>query len=262
MTNIDKIGLGTYKLNGNICTTIVEKALRIGYRTIDTADLYKNHCEISQGIKNSEVSRDEICLISKIKLQDIKKNRIKESIDKIIKELDINSIDIILLHGPLEKNKNISSWKSLMEIKNNNIVDQIGVSNYSIQDIENITSSTSFSEQPYLNQIELHPYNINTRKQLVSYCKNKNIIMQAYCGLVGGEKMNDIKLIEIAKKYNISIPQLLLKWGLNNGFYQIPKTSNMDHLKENISSNVYINFEDINMDIFNDNYFIFKQWNI
>lgn len=259
---LDKLGLGTYKLIGDDCSNMVYNALRMGYRTIDSADLYNNHQEIIKGIKNSEIPRDEICLISKIKLQDIKKNNIEKSIDKILIETNSSNIDILLLHGPVNDIINETAWKTLIKLKDENIIEEIGVSNYSISNIDYLINNSSV--KPFLNQIEINPF--NNRFKLAHYCQKNDIIVQAYCGLTNGIKLNDALLNNISGKYGISVAQLLLLWGYNQTYYQIPKTSNINHLRENYNitykSNIKIESCDIDsLNNLNENFCIFKKWN-
>lgn len=214
MANLDKIGLGTYRLKGEKCYHAVLNALKIGYRTIDTAELYSNHDQIARAIKDSGIERDKIFLISKIHNNDQVSFRVKEGFDKILKELETDYLDLILLHAPTPQYTH--SWKILQELKGKNYVRYIGVSNFRIGELKNLDTT------PYLNQIEVNPFNI--RKELTTYCKENNIIVQSYAPLTK------------AKKIDIINPSLMLNWSLSNGYYTIPCSSNIDHLKENFNT--------------------------
>lgn len=149
------VGLGTYKLQDGICTQIIKSGLELGYRQIDTAQLYHNHTNIAQGISLSKIPREDIFIISKIHNSNIKKLKISESIDMIKKELETDYIDLILLHNPVKNYQ--KAWEELIRCKEHQGIKNIGVSNFDICDLENIISQTNI--YPYLNQIELNIFN-------------------------------------------------------------------------------------------------------
>jgi methylglyoxal/glyoxal reductase len=222
--NIDKIGFGTYKIKSK---EIIKKAIKIGYRTIDTADLYNNHQEIRDAIKESGYNRNEFFIVSKIKNKDQVNGTVKEAIYKI---LDIfEYIDLLLLHAPMSSF--IDSWKILENEYKNNKIKKIGVSNFRIDELRLLLKTCKI--KPYLNQIEISPF--NTRYELTKFCKDNDIIVQAYSSLTRGFKLKkDIKNIEIIKqKYKLSTCQILLKWAYDSGYYIIPMSTNYDHMKEN-----------------------------
>lgn len=244
MAEFNKIGLGTYKLLGDKCIGIISDALIIGYRTIDTAVLYNNHTSIKYGIYRSGISRKEIHLTSKINNETQKTGKIKESIDEILKELGTDYLDHLLLHSPID-NLILSSWKMLEEAYNAKKVLHIGVSNFESNDLDILLKNSTV--KPYINQFEISPF--NTRDGLVKYCNENNIKIQAYGSLTRNKKLNENKFKNICEKINknlsekISCCQILLKWALQSGYCVIPKTENIDHLRENLQCQ---NLNDIN----------------
>ena len=244
------IGLGTYKLQGEQCIDIIKTGLELGYRQIDTAQLYHNHIEISTGIKMSNIPREDIFLISKIHNTNIKKLKIAESIDLIKKELDTEYIDLILLHNPV-KNYELA-YEELLRCKNHCNIKNIGVSNFDINNLNNIISKTNIT--PYLNQVELNLF--NQKKELIDFHNNNNIITQSHTTLTNGDLLYDNKLLNLANSLNITPPQVMFHYVLNQNIGIIPKTTNKKHLLENLNllnNNYIIN----NVDSFDIKYKIY-----
>ena len=246
------VGLGTYKLQDEICTQIVKTGLELGYRQIDTAQLYHNHINISQGISLSGVHREDIFIISKIHNSNIKKLKISESIDVIKKELDTDYIDLILLHNPV-KNYNLA-WKELIRCKEHMGIKNIGVSNFNINDLENIINQTNIF--PYLNQIELNIF--NQQKKLIDYHNSKKIITQSHTTLTKSNLLNDMSLIEFSKILKITPSELMYKYVLDQGIGILPRTSDQEHLVsnykliENLDKKIFdFNFNQNNIDLIN-----------
>lgn len=218
-------GLGTYKLSGILCYNIVYNAIKMGYRMIDTALLYKNHIEIGNALHDSmrdfSIKREELFIISKIDLKSIKKELITESVDIILKELKLDYIDCILLHNPLtdsnSNKKNISNWIKLEEEVEKKRVKYIGVSNYSVKHLEELLLTARII--PYVNQIEISPF--LKRKELVNYCKINNIKIMAHRSLLGGYYTDEKQIYK------------LLSWAVYNEYHPIPMTTNIEHLEEN-----------------------------
>lgn len=208
--DLDRIGFGTYRIKDK---DIIKSALQIGYRTLDTAILYKNHNIISQAIKESNIPRNQLFIISKISSKSQKSNKILDDYQDMIR--NFGYIDLILLHAPV-KNKYIESWKILEDLYLEKKVRYIGVSNFRIFELEELKKCRV---KPYLNQIEVNPY--CTRTKLVKYCQDNGIIIQAYSSLKN--KIGDIS----AEK--------LLKWALYKGYYIIPMSSNREHMKQNLN---------------------------
>ena len=231
------IGIGTFRLKGDVVYDITLSALKNGYNHIDTAKLYGNEREIGRAIKNSTIDRSKIFITTKIWIDDILKGnqRIIKSICNSLQKLDVDYIDLVLLHAPIQE-KLIESWKTLeniylgqiLELKNK--VRYIGVSNYNICHLNTILQQCSV--KPYVNQIEISPY--LSRKKLIKYCKNNDIKIVAHTSLTKGIKFNDEKLIKLSNKTKVSIPLLLLCWARSKNFVVLPRTSNLDHLVDNL----------------------------
>jgi diketogulonate reductase-like aldo/keto reductase len=252
----DKVGIGTYKLVGEECVSIVYEALKNGYRTIDTATLYKNQEEIMKAINLSGIPRDEIYISTKILDKTQKNETLEEELETMI--TIFGKLNQVLLHSPVV-NKFINSYKVLEKYKRDGKILNIGVSNFKINDLEVLLEECEI--KPYLNQFEVNPY--CTRSELVNYCKNKGIIVQAFASLVIGRKFDDPKLIKMSEQTDIPMYKLLLKWALYNNIYVIPKpvtiqqvVQNLEILSDKICLNQHILSE---LDQFNEDYYTIKK---
>jgi diketogulonate reductase-like aldo/keto reductase len=258
---LQPIGIGTYKLNNSECSDIITHAINIGYRVIDTAQLYKNHQAISTGINKTNVKRAELFITSKIHINDILNGNTESACHKILTELQIDYVDLLLLHAPVSKEQNIKAWQVLERLHDSGYVRFIGVSNYRINELQELLSIAKI--KPFCNQIEISPY--NTRLDLVKFCRENKIIIQAYSSLTRGNKLNSTTIIELSKKYKVTPAQLLLKWAIQNDYYVIPKTTNKIHLLENFNvankDFPIISFSDMAvLNKLNENYYTIKHY--
>lgn len=232
------IGYGTYRLK-NPYTNILY-ALRLGYRSIDTASLYQNEVEVGKAIKDSGIPREEIFLTTKVKLADLLKG--EEGIRSVVKlslERLNTYIDLLLLHVPTNNLR--ENWQTLISLQSSQ-VRRIGVSNFDIKHLEQLSG-----EVPYANQIELSPF--LPRKELVSYCQKLGIKIIAHSSLTKGRKLNDQRLIVLSQNKGTTPAQLLLSWAVSQGFAVIPMSSNKDHIKENLIIPL-----DLQMETFDEEY--------
>ena len=254
MAEYQLIGLGTYRLQDELCTNIVKYGLELGYRQIDTAQLYHNHHEIFNGIKLSGISREDIFIISKIHNKNIKKLKISESIDLIKKELDTNYMDLILLHNPVKNYEN--AWEELIRVKTHMNVKHIGVSNFDIEHLEKILLKTNI--KPFLNQIELNIF--NQRKKLIAYNELHGIHTQSHTTLAKSNLLNNSDLISISELVGLEPPDTMFKFILDMDIGILFKTSNLSHLEHNYKLNKMKKIFDI--DFYNRNKDILKKIDI
>jgi diketogulonate reductase-like aldo/keto reductase len=237
-----QISFGTYRL-GDKTYTSLEHAFISGYRSIDTASLYKNEHFIGQYLNENQINRDELWITSKLnpKIFINTNDDIIKSINKTLEDLNTKYLDLYLIHCPKEEHI-IKCWDILESYYKQGIFKHIGVSNFDINHIEIIKN---FSTIPiYTNQIELSPF--IKRPKLINYMNDNNIIISAHSSLAKGEKFSDITIQNISKKYNKTPAQIMLKWALINNYYIMPRSSNEQHIKENLLLDFEINDEDIN----------------
>lgn len=222
------ISLGTYRLRGEDCINIVSTGLELGYRQIDTAELYKNHKEVAQGIDKSKIPRTDIFITSKIFNQNISKIKISESLDKMLKELNTDYLDLVLLHNPV-KNYQLA-WEELIRIKSHFNIKYIGTSNFAIKHIDLIKEKTGYT--PYLNQIELSIFN-QPSHTLIEYHKSNNIIIQAHSIYTNNSLLSNYLLNKYSNKLNIPPHKLMLKYLSDLDIKIVTGTTNIINLKNN-----------------------------
>ncbi len=226
------LGLGTYSLTGDTCKNAVKSALSQGYRLIDTAHMYGNEREIGEAIRESNVPREEIFVITKIYPGTQFANpeqAIQESLDK----LDIGYIDMMLLHHPGAND--VKAYKAIEKFVEQGKIRSIGLSNWYIEEIDGFIEQVNI--KPSLIQNEIHPY--YQEQRVVPYMHELGIVMQAWYPLGGrgytGALLSDSAITVIAENHGVSTAQVILRWHLQRGVVAIPGSSNPAHILENIS---------------------------
>jgi len=220
-------GLGVWQMeNGKETEQAITWALEAGYRLIDTAALYRNEESVGKAIRDSGIPRKEIFVTTKLKNGD--HDDPESAFETSLKKLDIEYIDLYLIHWPVpEKRK--ESWKILEKILESGKVKAIGVSNYTIQHLEELFSISEVI--PSVNQVEFHPFLY--QKELLEFCNKHNIVFEAYSPLTQGYRLNDPTIVATAEKYKKTPAQILIRWGLQHGVVSIPKSSKKERILEN-----------------------------
>lgn len=229
---IPSIGFGTSLITGDECIQVIKKAIEVGYRHIDTASAYKNELEIGYAIKKSNVNREELFITSKVWKDSMGYENTLKSFDTTLKNLNVQYVDLFLIHWPKNNDDklNIETWKALEKIYKEGKAKNIGVSNFLKQHLEIILNNCNII--PTVNQIEFHPGLI--RKETIDFCKENNIVLEAWAPLGKGKMLNSETLINIAKKYNKSVAQLCLKWCLQNEVIPLPKSEKEERMRQNL----------------------------
>ncbi|MGW8043004.1 aldo/keto reductase [Staphylococcus shinii] len=222
---IPQIGFGTYKLSGVSGMHAIVSALNQGYRLLDTAYNYENEGTVGKAIEQSHVSRDQIIVTSKLpgRYQDY--NAAMIAIQESIYRLNVEYIDLYLIHWPNPRHgKFIEAWQAMIDARNAGLIKSIGVCNFLPEHIETLEQETGVL--PSVNQIELHPY--FNQQDMISYHNEKGIITQAWSPLCrASEVINDKDIEVIAEKYDKTIPQIILRWHIQNGVVPIPKATSI-----------------------------------
>lgn len=226
---IPQFGLGTFRLSPDEAENAVYFALLHGYRHIDTANFYLNEKAVGRGIKKSGVPREEIFLTSKVFPGYYKK--IHEVVDETLKRLDVEYLDLFLLHKPFGNVK--VAWKALEEEVKRGRIKSIGVSNFLIKDIDKLLEYAEI--KPVLNQIENHPYNLESK--LREHHQKLGIKIEAWypLGSMNSKLMGEPIFDELATKYNKSKVQIILRWQIQIGNIVIPGSKNEAHILDNIN---------------------------
>jgi 2,5-diketo-D-gluconate reductase B len=221
------IGLGTWKLSGSECTQSIRDALELGYRHIDTADMYQNHAAIAKGIKG--FPREQLYIVSKIVEESLDPVNVASTCERLLKELETHYLDLLLIHWPSTSIPAQQTLNEMLKLKNRGLIRDIGVSNFMLPDLQEIENQ----HFPILaNQIELHPY--LQENELVKYCQKHKIIVVAYRPIQRAEVNQEILLQKLGNKYGKTPVQITLRWLFQRNIVSIPKATSKEHLKENL----------------------------
>lgn len=222
-------GLGVYQARrGRKTQEAVLVALKAGYRLIDTASMYENEEDVGEAFRKSGIPREEVCITTKLWNSDHGYDLAIAAFEKSRKRLGLSYIDLYLIHWPVEGLRN-ESWKAFETLQKSGKCRAIGVSNYMIWHLEELLNNSSTI--PAVNQVEFSPYLY--QKDLLEFCRNHDIQLEAYSPLTKGYKLNDQKLVAIASKYSKSPAQILVRWALQKEVVVIPKSSRKERIYEN-----------------------------
>ena len=224
------MGLGTWQLTGNECVEGVSYALNLGYKAIDTADIYGNHLEVAKGIKRSGVKREDFFLTTKVWNDKHGHDDVIKSGERFLKELEIDYIDLLLIHWPRTEVPVAETLKAMNELKERGLIKAIGISNF---DVELTQEALEAGVEIVNDQVELRP-SLN-QKELRDFCATKNISITAYSSLKKGDLELPV-IAELAQKYGKSPSQIILNWTIARGMIAIPKSAHPERIKENFES--------------------------
>jgi len=220
-------GLGVWNIPPRKAPNAVGLALRMGYRLIDTARLYGNEREVGLAVRESGLPRHQVSVTTKLRGEDQGFDTAIAAAERSMEALGLGSIDLYLIHWPTNRRR--ESWKALEALQKRGVCRSIGVSNYSISDLEELLNESSVV--PAVNQVEFHPWAYD--RGLLEYCRRHGIALEAYSPLVQGRGLRDPAIRAMAAKHARTSSQVLLRWGLQHGCIVIPKSDREDHLREN-----------------------------
>lgn len=204
---IPSIGLGVFQSRpGKETYNAVLTALKLGYRHIDTAQVYRNEQDVGQAVRDSGIPRQEIFVTSKIILPAWSYARTLESVRESNRKLDLGYIDLFLIHAPLDSTNRSEAWRALEDLQSEGVLRDIGVSNFGEHHLKKLAET--WRMRPAVNQIELHPWLM--RKNTVAYCENQGILLEAYSPLAQAIRIRDPTVLEIARQVNGSAAQVLI----------------------------------------------------
>ncbi len=227
---IPSIGLGTWPFTGRQCFDAVTNSLDIGYRHIDTAQMYNNEEVVGRAIRQSDIDREEIFLVTKIHPNNLSYNDVHSSVKRSLEKLN-TQIDLLLIHSPSLTTPIEETIEAMNELQETSDIKHIGVSNFSIEQMKKAITS---SKTPILtNQIKYNPFRKN--EEILKFCQERNIMLTAYSPLAKGHTSKNGLIHEISKKYNKTTHQVTLRWlTQQKNVSAIPRSSNPQHQKENI----------------------------
>lgn len=224
------LGFGTLDLKGQIGESCVAKAISLGYRLFDTATIYGNEEAVGRGIQTSGIDRKELFITTKLWIRDMGYENTKIAFEKSLKNLNLSYVDLYLIHRPHGDVK--GSWKAMEELYKAGKIKAIGVSNFDSSQLANLMSYAEI--QPAINQIEVNPF--FQQDELQKETEKHGVKVEAWSPFAQGRKdlFSNSVLVEIGKKHNKTAAQVTLRWLLQRGIIVIPRTSNVDYMKENL----------------------------
>ncbi|MEQ7026695.1 aldo/keto reductase [Enterococcus gallinarum] len=237
--SIPELGFGTWQTpNGDVAVSAVKKALEVGYRHIDTAQGYKNEDSVGQAIKESGIPREEIFLTTKLWNENHSYDLVLSSFEESLKKLQTDYIDLFLIHWPNPvkfrdnwQSANAETWRAMEELYQAGKIKAIGVSNFLPHHFEELKKKATIF--PMVNQIFLAPGEL--QKEVVSYCQEHNVLLEAYSPLGTGKIFDVPEMQELSDKYGKTIAQIAIRWSLQHGFLPLPKSVTPSRIEENLA---------------------------
>ena len=224
-----QFGLGVWQIPAGAPTRrAVKAALEAGYRLIDTAKFYGNEADVGAAVRESGIPKDEVFITTKLWNTDHGYEAAVEAFEASRKRLGFPTVDLYLIHWPVPGLRR-ETWRALERNLRERKARAIGVSNYMVPHLEELLASAEVV--PAVNQIELSPFLYP--RDVVEFCERHRIAVEAYSPLTKGHRLRDPRLVGIAQKYRKSVPQVLIRWGLQHGFVEIPKSAKPEHIREN-----------------------------
>jgi 2,5-diketo-D-gluconate reductase B len=226
---IPLVGLGTWELRGRICARIVEQALRLGYRHIDTAEMYDNEREVGEALRASGVGRDAVFITTKIWPSHFAPQELERAAKGSLARLRLSEVDLMLLHWPNPQIPLSETLGALCKAKHSGLARHIGVSNFTVPLIE---EAVRLAREPLVcNQIEMHPF--LDQSKVTAACRAQGMAVVAYSPIARGGAKNDAVLARIGAAHGKSAAQVSLRWLVQQGIVVIPRTGRIEHLSEN-----------------------------
>lgn len=226
--NMPRLGFGTYKSVGAEALQAVRAALKVGYRSIDTASLYGNEVEIGQAVRESGVPRDALFITTKVWNDEQGYDATRQALERSLQRLGTDYLDLYLVHWP---NRELmeSTWRSMEELRAEGRVRSIGVCNHLAHHLEKLLSLAEVP--PAVDQIEFHPR--LQQPELQTYLKDNGITLEAWAPLMKGRVGDESKLVSIARKHSVTPAQVAIRWVLENGHVAIPKSVHEQRIADN-----------------------------
>ncbi|MCR3906211.1 MAG: aldo/keto reductase [Tenericutes bacterium] len=247
---IPKLGFGTWQVpDGDVAYQSVSLALKNGYRHIDTAAAYKNEASVGKAIRDSKIPREEIFVTSKLQSHIKNYDEALAAFDKTMEELGLDYLDLYLIHAPWPWNEigkdcsvgNVEAFKAMEMVYKEGRVKAIGVSNFGPKELDNIINNCEIV--PHANQIAF--FIGHNQKETDDYCKEKNILIEAYSPLAIGHALSNNQIQKMAKKYDVTPAQICLRYCIQKGTAPLPKSTHESRIIENSKLDFEINEKDM-----------------
>ncbi len=229
---IPQLGFGTFQIEPEDATQAVRDALEVGYRHIDTAEMYGNEAQVGEAVRTSGLDRDEVFVTSKLNNDLHARDDALAAFDGTLSELGLDHVDLFLIHWPQpSQDRYVEAWQALEEIHRSGRARAIGVSNFQPDHLDRLAAETEVV--PAVNQIEVHPY--LTQDAVRSYDADHGIATEAWSPIAQGQVLDEQTLTEIAEAHGKSPAQVTLRWHVQRGDIVFPKTTHRERMEENFA---------------------------
>ncbi|MEA2408759.1 MAG: 2,5-diketo-D-gluconate reductase [Thermoleophilaceae bacterium] len=229
---IPQLGFGVFQIDPSEAVVAITTALEVGYRHIDTAEMYGNEREVGEAIRASGLDRSEVYVTSKLNNNAHRPDDARRAFDRTLEELGFDYLDLFLIHWPLPTRYDgdfVSTWRTMEEFKADGRARSIGVSNFEVEHLERLAAETEVV--PAVDQIELHPYFQN--REVEAYLKEHGIATEAWAPIAQGKVLDDPVIDEIAEKLGRTPAQVVLRWHIERGRIVFPKSVTPERIREN-----------------------------
>lgn len=234
---IPAFGLGTFRLKDDVVIKSVKTALELGYRSIDTAQIYDNEAAVGLAIKESGVAREDLFITTKIWIENLDKNKLIPGLKESLRKLHTDYVDLTLIHWPSPNDAVpvAEFMQALLTAKNEGLTRQIGISNFTIDLMQQAIDAVG-AENIATNQIELSPYLQN--RKVVEWAHKHNIHITSYMTLAYGKALSDEVIGQIALKHNATPARVILAWAMKLGYAVIPSSTKRENLQSNLQAQI------------------------
>ena len=229
---IPQLGFGVFQIEPRDTAEAVRQALEVGYRHIDTAEMYGNEREVGEAVRESGLDRDEVYITSKLNNSFHRPDDARRAFGETLTALGVDHVDLFLIHWPLPTlydGDYVSTWRTLEEFKEEGRARSIGVSNFQVDHLERLAAETDVV--PAVNQIELHPYLLN--EEVRSYGESHGIATEAWSPIAKGQVLDEPAIAEIAERLGRTPAQVVLRWHIERGSIVFPKSTTPERIREN-----------------------------
>lgn len=249
---IPKLALGVWEIPDAQVADSVKSAIDIGYRHIDTAQAYGNERGVGEGVRNASVSRDQIFVNSKVAAEIKNYDAAKKSIDETLNKMGLDYLDMMIIHNPQPWNEvnqgndrhfegNLETWRAMEDAVKAGKLKTIGVSSFNKEDLDNLIKNSD--TKPAVNQIQIHIG--DTPMDIIKYSQANDIAVEAFSPVAHGAAMKDERIKQMAAKYNVSVPQLCIRYDWQLNVIVLPKSANPEHMKSNAELDFEISAADM-----------------
>ena len=231
---IPQLGFGVYQIDPDETAKAVKTALDIGYRHIDTAEMYQNEAGVGQGVRDSGLDRADVFVTSKLNNGYHEPDKVRDAFDATLAALKFDYVDLFLIHWPLPTRYDgdfVSTWKAMEEFRRDGRAKSIGVSNFQVGHLERLANETD--TVPAVNQIEVHPYFVND--EVRAYCAENGIAVEAWSPIAQGAVLDDPVVTELAEREGKTPAQVVLRWHVQRGDIIFPKSVTPERIEENFN---------------------------